>query len=512
MRKNFAIVILFLFLLSACQQFDALEDLEQVKYDAEYALPIVDSEISLKELIENVEEGTTISIDEKGKISFHYSGDVISQTSDDLFGEINESLPPVIPVTNPRMALPFASPDGIEVDRVDLKAGELIYFFENRHPDPVSVNITLPQVLKNGEAMRFRHSLPGYNGSGNPPRFTNFLLPASLKDYSIVAERDSIYIEYEAVRSSGESDTLSSFLLRIQDLAFTYAEGYLGNQIHQGGRDTIEIDFFDSWVQGDIYFQEPRIAFDIENSFGIPTRSVVNLFNVITVRGEVLPLESEFINEGIDFPFPGIDAVGNVERKTFNFTKDNSNIDQILGAGPVAVDYDVDALTNPDNNTDIRGFITDSSYYRVRINVELPLYGSAADFVAQDTFEIDFTSYEDITDAEFKIVADNSLPLAVDVQAYFLTPEGEIVDSLLDERQRIIAAAPVNEEGMSSQTVRKITFAPFVGERFDNIRRSSQLLLSAAFSTTQDGEVPVRPLADQTVRIRIGSKLGVKRE
>ncbi len=512
MRKHYALLLPLLLFLSGCQQFSELEELDQVKYDAEFALPIADARISLEELIENVEEGTTILVDENGQIRFSYSGEVISQTSQELFGDINESLPPVIPVTSGRMPLPFSSPDGIRIDRVNLQEGKLIYYFENRHPDKVSVNIRLPQVSRNGQPLQFSHSLPGYNGSGTPPRFTNILFPASLKDYMIIAENDSIFIEYDAIRSDGAPDTLSSFVLRIQDLSFGYAEGYLGSQVYQGDRDTLEIDFFDNWVRGDIYFENPRVSFDIENSFGIPTRSVVNLFNVITVRGEVLPLEGDLVTNGIDFPYPGINEVGVIERKTYHFTKENSNIDRILGAGPVAIDYDVDAHTNPDGNTNILGFITDSSYYRVRMEVELPLYGSADNFIAQDTFEIDFTSYEDISDAEFKIVADNGLPLAVDIQAYFLTGEGEVVDSLLDERQQIVAPAPVDEQGMVTEPVRKITFAPFVGERFDNIRQATHLLLSAAFSTTQNGEISVRPLAEQAVRIRIGTKLGVKRE
>jgi hypothetical protein len=144
--------------------------------------------------------------------------------------------------------------------------------------------------------------------------------------------------------------------------------------------------------------------------------------------------------------------------------------------------------------------------------VELPLFGRASDFVASDTFDLDFTTYEDVDNAEFKLVADNRLPLNVDIQGYFLDEGGVVLDSLLDERERVVAAAPVDQAGIASGTVQKITYAPFEGDRFDRIRGATRLLLSASFSTVQGGEVSVRPLAEQDVRIRLGVKLGVSRQ
>lgn len=507
-RLIFPLTILSL-IFGGCHQFDELEDLDGVRYQAEYAIPLVDSRLTIQDLVDGLEENAEIYIDDDGLLHFKYQGDVITQTTQDLFASINESLPPLIPVTGPRMALPFTSPEGIEIDRIDLRGGQLIYYFDSKLNEKVDVQVTFPQVLRGVEPLRFRHSLPAYSGTGNPPAATNFLAPTSLAGYSIVADRDSIYIEYEAKDVNGNRQTLNQFYVRVQDLAFTYAEGYLGNQIYRGGRDTISIDFFDDWVRGDIYFEEPKITFNLENSFGIPTRSIVNLFNVITVEGAVLPLESEYVAKGVDFPFPGPDEVGAVKRETFTFTRDNSNIDVILGAGPVALDYDVDALTNPDSDRNIRGFITDSSYYKVQVEVDLPLHGRASDFIALDTIDIDFSEYEEVDYAEFKLVADNNLPLDVDLQAYLLDSTGVVLDSLLESRQRVVGSAPVDDRGVVRETATTVTLAPFTGGRFAAVRNARRLALSTGFSTIEDGKRSVRVLAEQDVRVRIGVKLGV---
>ena len=290
-------------------------------------------------------------------------------------------------------------------------------------------------------------------------------------------------------------------------MKFSYAEGYLGNQLYEGGRDTIDIDFFDNWIRGDVYFEDPKITLNFENSFGIPTRSVVNLFNVITVRQEVLPLESEFITNGVDFPYPGLNEIGQVKQSAFTFTKDNSNIATILGAGPVRLDYDVDAFTNPDMDTSIRGFITDSSYYKVRVDVELPLFGRAFDFVVSDSFSVDFSNYNEVSAVEFKMVADNYLPLSVDVQAYFRDENGVVLDSMLDSRQRVIAAAPTNADGIATSFEQKITFAGFDALRFDRIRFAKDIYLVTSFSTYNDGDRSIKVLADQAVKVRMGVKV-----
>lgn len=511
MLKNYYWLSLFLLAsFAACTTFDDIEDLESPAYEAEFAIPLLDTRLSMNDILENFEENATLTIDPDGLIRFRYSGDVITKTSAEVFAAINATVSQgVIPITSNRQALPFSAPSGLDMDRLDLKTGKLVYLMQNIHNKSVTVTMMLPEVTLNGEPLTITTSIPAYSGTGDPPQAANLFTPIPLGGYLIQPVNDSIYIEYEAVDTDGNMVNLGPSGLLINDLSFSYAEGYLGNQLYEGGRDTIIIDFFDNWVRGDVYFEEPRITFNFENSFGIPTRSIVNVFNIFTVRGEVLPLESQYITNGIDFPYPSLDEIGQIKTTSFVFTKENSNIDVVLGAGPVAIDYDVNAFTNPDMNSTIRGFITDSSYYKVRVDVELPLYGNAVDFVARDTFELDFSKFEKVKAAEFKLVTDNSLPLSVDMQGYFLDDNGVVLDSLLSARERVINAAPVDGQGHVIQPKQQITYAPFDADRFEGVRYAKRLSIVAAFSTYNDGNTSVRVLADQQVQVRLGAKLKV---
>lgn len=507
-------IVFCFFLVAGCNQFNELEEIAKVDYEAQYAIPVVNTNISLEDLLAQLDERTSLIIDPDGLVRLQYSGEVLRQTSADVFASINQTIAsvPLIPITSKHQPLPFSSPDGLQMDRLDLKAGKFYYTVQSDHPFPVKFSLSSQQVTKNGVPLSFNGTISAYSGTGDKPILTNLFFPASLADFQIIPVNDTVYIDYEALDPQGNPVDLNTIVIRIQDLDFYYVEGYLGNQIYEGGRDTIVIDFFDQWTQGDVYFAEPRITLNVENSFGIPTRSVFNVFNVFTVRNEVLPIRSTFIDEGIDFPYPTLAEKGQVKESNFVFTKDNSNIDQVLGAGPVAVDYEVNALTNPDQLTDIRGFITDSSYYNVRIDVDLPLYGQASKFIARDTFQLDFSTYGKVTAAEFKLVTENGLPLSVDMQGYFMNEEGFVLDSLLEQQERVVAAAPVNSEGVVTNPVEEIKYIDIPEDRFTTLRSARKLLLIASFSTLNEGRVPVKVLNGQSTDIRLGAILKMKNE
>ena len=506
MRNYLFLLLAIVFAFASCKQIDELEGVNSIDYNAHYAVPLINTKVSIQDILEDFEEDASLIIDPDGQIRFHYTGDVLSQNSDDLFAVINQALGLPLELTSHRMPLPVDLPDGMMVDRMDLKQGTLTYGFQNTFEEPLDVTLRFPEVSKDGNILSFQFTIPAWSGSGDYPVVTNLLAPASVADYSIVPLNDSIFIEYDALLPNGDNVDVVAQLI-FQNIRIGYAEGYLGNQLHEGGRDTIEIDFFENYLQGNIYFADPVISFNVENSFGIPTRSVVHLFDVHTVSGEILPLESPYIENGIDFPYPTIDEVGAVKTERFTFNKDNSNIDVVLGSGPIAIDYDVDALTNPDSVTSIIGFITDSSYYKVQVEVDLPLYGQAIDFIARDTFAINFTDYEGVNSAEFKLVTDNALPLAVDIQGYFMDENDVVLDSLLDSNQQVITPAPVDAEGYANSSVEQTTFAPFPAERFEKIRNADRLMIVAGFSTYNDGNVSVRILATQDVIIKLGAIL-----
>lgn len=506
--------LLFLTIIFAfgCNQFAEIDEIERSNYQAEYAVPLVNSSFSMNDLLENFEENSVLSVLPNGLLRLQYSGDVLTESADDVFLAINDFLAMVgiVPLTEARQAFPFSGPDGLDIDLMDLKAGQLSFLITNCHDKAITATISFPSVIKDGEPLTITRSVPAYSGTGDCPSLNNAFAQISMEGYRITAENDSVYVDYTAVDSDGiEVPPSENTFILVQNLAFSYAEGYLGQIEHSSGRDTIEIDFFDNWIRGDVFFEDPVITFNFENSFGIPTRSIIDIFNIITVEGDILPLESEFITNGIDFPYPTLDEVGQVKSQDFAFNRNNSNIREVLGAGPVAIDYDVDATTNPEGDPNLKGFVTDSSYYVVKVDVDLPLYGWAINFSVRDTFDLNLNSLEDVDYAEFKLVTENEMPVAIGVQGYFRSADGTVLDSLFTGSTRVIEGAPVDAVGTPTGSLETVTFVDFPQARYKNIQNATALEIVATFFTTTDGQQSVRILADQDVKVKLGAILGV---
>lgn len=503
---------LLLLLLVGCNQFADLENADGSRYQAEYAIPLLNTSFSMNDLLENFEENSVLTVLPDGLLRLQYSGSVLTENADDVFEAINTTLSGLggIAIESNREALPFSGPDGLVIDQMNLKEGLLFWSLVNCHEKEITATMTFPTVTKNGEALVITRTLDPFTGGDDCVELNNLFNPINLDDYIITTENDSIYVEYYAEDSDGmEIAPAEGVGILISGLAFSYAEGYLGQINHSSDPDRIDIDFFDNWIRGDVFFEDPVITFNFTNSFGIPTRAVVDRFDVISVDGDTLPLQSEFVTNGIDFPYPTLDEVGQTKSTDFVFDKDNSNIREILSSGPVAIFYDVSADTNPDGDTDVRGFVTDSSQYIVQVEVDLPLYGWAINFGVRDTFDLSLSDLDGADYAEFKMVTENAMPVSIGVQGYFRDAQGNVLDSLYENSTRVIEGAPVDAVGRPTGVQETVTFSDFPAERFTKIKAATQLEVVATFFTTTDGQQSVQILGDQDVKVRLGAILGV---
>ena len=506
-KFTFSLICLLAILVGfGCQKF---ENVEFENSGAEYAIPLVSSRTTLRQIMDGLENNSYLTIDPDGLITLNFSGNIGGRTSSEIFSTITQLNGVPIPIEDTLSAIPFEFPDNLDIDYAILKSGQLRWAYKSNHEEDVTVVITIPSATKDGQPFRrVRHH--NYTGS-TIEEVTIF--PFDLTGYTLEPVRDTFFINYYAYREDSEiRDTLSEFFLFLQEMEGSYVQGYLGNEIYEFERERVEIDFFQNWASGEIYFEEPEIQVTVSNSFGFPVRTVTNIANVITVLADTLALESEFVQagNGIYFNYPSLDEVGETVETYFTFNKDNSNIADILGAGPIAFDYDIDALANPDMDTTIRGFLTDSSFFRFQLAVELPFYGKAKGFEAFDTVSIDFSEYESFEYSEFKVIAENEMALDIGMQFFFNKADGTVIDSLFQDTNTLIEGTDVDAEGNALGINEKTTFVKLEGARFDRIKEAKQIAVRASFSTIDNGETSVKVLADQAVSIRMGMKVGIE--
>jgi hypothetical protein len=498
--KKYIYLIFLIVIISSCNSYDDLKNLKAPSYNGEFAIPLVDSRKNLKDLLDDYDKFASLEIDNKSNMILHYKGNIIAKNSLQIFDFASNLL---FPVLDTSFAIPIKQAGGVFLDSIKIKSGEMLLALMNNQTFPISLKITLPQFKKNGVVTVRDYML-------NVGESKQAIIDLTAMD--IVPIKDSIYIKYDARNiANNQRVILSGFLMATKDAKISYGRGYLGKDKFENNADTISIDFFKNWKQGKVTFSDPKIIVRLENSFGIPVRSVVNKMDIEGVDGNVNSLTGQSVTNGVNVEYPKLNEVGKVKNTIFTLDKNNSNIDKIINSNPVKVIYDIDGLINPDL-AQLVGFFTDSSYFKLEVEVLLPIEGTATGFEVKDTFDLNWgDASSNIDSAEFKIVTENEMPIETSIQVYFADVNKIVVDSLFDTSKLLLKSAPIDANGLSAGKTTVINYAKMTGAKLQKLRNiGKNLIIKTAFSTTDSGAKNVKVLANQNVNIRIGLRFATK--
>lgn len=508
-RYALSVIAIIALTLFSCTKFDKVTIVDN---DAEFAIPLIDTKLTVNDILGQFDENTFITVDQDSLITLNYKGDFLEVNSQTVFDIFNGLPGAGFQMMDTVDVAPLQPPNSIRIDLVSFKTGLAGFAYQSFHEEDMMVKFIFPD---------FRHKVTGevyektinadYEGSVPVEKQGLF----SIADYELIGQNNELRAIYVAIHPDGVRDTLTNVFVGLTNLSFDYVEGYLGNDLYELDLDTIEIDVFDNWVSGNVLFEDPTVRITVNNSFGFPVNSVTNIFNVFTVEDEILPLESEFIDNGIFIDYPRLDEVGETVTTVFDFTKENSNIKDILGSRPVAVEYEFDGEPNPNADTTIVGFMDCNSFFNVQVEVALPLHAEVNAFTLFDStriepidFDPSFLWYDNLDFVEFKLKTINTTALDIPTQLYFADENGVLVDSLIADVNNFIVAAPVDMNGEVTMPQEAEQLIRFEGEQIDQLKNATQLILATSFSSYNDGTVPIKILSGEGMQIRVGAKVG----
>lgn len=498
MLRYFLLIILSISLFFACSDVETLRELDAIETDAEFAFPLMNSKIVMQDLIENFDDQAAVLVESDGLMRFSYTGDTTIRDSREIFDEINAALPSLIPIFDTLVGFPISN-SSLDVDRILFKSGELQFTFFNNNSNAIDITVSIPEILKDGEPLSQNFQVGAF---GDLPLSTFELGGAWL-----IPNRDSLRIQYDAKIQTGEKVTVTNFFMLPKDLDYSYAEGALGSQAFESDQDTLEFDYYDNWIGGNVSFTKPKVTLNIINAFGFPAVAMAETFDILTIDDQTLPLTSNLIDDGFAFNYPKLNEVGAIKTTEFVFDESNSNIVEVINAGPNAVVYDLDVVTNPMSNS--KGFLTDSSYFAYSIDAEFPLEGRISNFTIIDSTEVDLSSYDKIESAEFKVIVENGVPLGTTLQAFFIDNKGNVIDPLFDATQVIANPAQIDETGRVTATGDGTFFIEIDAEKFNRIREAAYLRLESSFSSPNNGKRTIKIFNDQSINVRVGLKIKV---
>ncbi len=490
------IVPLFLLLSVSCREIDNIE----TAYEAEFALPLVDSDIVVSDLIEQIDSVGFVTVDPDGLIRLKFTGDTLFVFAAEIFEEFNNFPSASIPIQINPFPIPISAVNGVDLDTAFLKTGDLIIQqLVNTTDDNLDFILTLPEFLRDGQPFRFAVSLaPGES-------FTNANQPIDLSDYQIIPESGFVNITYSAIGPVGNPvDLADNLIIQFSEITFSLVYGRFDPLPFSGVTDIIFVDFFDTYIDGQIAFQEPRTIVNVESTIGIPTEVEIAQFTVNPAPSpsnpNPAPISLEPPNQTYSINFPPV--LGDTAFTQITIDTSNSNLKDIVSQVPSSVEYTLNGVINPDNEPVI-GFSTDTGYIRGIVQLDLPLIGSITDYIARDSIDLELDDLENVRDGSFRLSVANEIPLDMNLTVRFEDNQGNLLLQLLPEMPLVAEGAAVDENGNPTIPTLLVTDIQLSENELDLVKQSSVAILETRFTTT-DNPQPVRISDNENANIKIG--------
>lgn len=365
-----------------------------------------------------------------------------------------------------------------------------------------SFSLHLPTVTQNGAPFSFQfvanHGASGdlnlsnsiFDLTTNPDQPYNFL-PVII---NLQLEGSDTWVEFD-------SSSTVQLNYEIGDFSFALIQGWIGMKELGLGPDTVNLNFNElANISGSIYLADPKFHLLIDNNIGLPVDFSIDLTNQ-THEG----MSQALMANPIHFPYP---AAPGEEITGAKLTVDNSNsqLSDFLAVFPDRMVMGGTVITNPDSaNTGVvyTNFITGDGRVNVGLEFDLPMTLSLHDLQFVDTvdFSVDKNFVDDAFGGHLSIVTENGIPFETSLQLEFIDSLSfQVFDTYLID---LLEAAPIDETGAVTSTVKKVSKVELDADRFANLAKANKLILTALVNTSSSTSQEAVFYSDYSLDVRM---------
>lgn len=492
----------------------------------EYAIPIVNSNLSLDKLISNTSTGF-IRKQSDGFLSMVYRGTMQSSKAEEIINiadqnyikKINLTLSQANALNNgQQQVIEFQTIQGFnaggrEIDSIWLKAGTFATLLESMIKTSGTISVTIVDAIKNGKQLIAQ--IP-FNYQGNTPVNGAQYLPLvgfhwdmskGGQGYNEIKINYSITLNptTETLNAGDEIQISTAF----QGIKFSRFYGYIGKIDLFDSKDTIDLSIFDNSKTGNFSIDDAIIKIKTGNSIGADIVGGITKLEgytkgsgnyTITNPPNPLPIRTPSINDAGKFVYDS--AIMN---------KLNSNVPLVINKKPKQIIFQAYIKVNPSGKLQ-RNFVTDNSQLKIDIEIELPLYGTAQNMVMEEEQKTELEMPEDeeiVENLMIRFTGNNGFPIDLSTQVYFVDSFNVVFDSLFSNiNYKFLEAAQIGSDGKVTLPTNKTTDIMFDKERAKRLSRLSKLKIRAELSTLNNGGV--YPSVKLYSNYKLGIKIGIK--
>ncbi len=536
--KLFALFTLLFF--QACLR-DDFSKLSETQWSPDLAFPIVNSEMSVNDILIQDKSPTVIDADLSGLVRIIYDSDNYSNTAENLIilpsGESNQVLnlsPQTIQTFENNQNIGFTVTDsityqfsypissaidaGASIDTIFFKSGIFNFILSSTITQNTEVRIEIPQLFLQNEPFVHTHT---FLSGGIPDQAINisrnltsaYLLPGVTEQIEVKLRFTIERTNASSLPLNGALDTESSF----SNPEFRKLSGNFGDfQMPFITNDTLQLRIFRNAISAqNLSFQNAETTISIQNSTGIQAN-----YNLLSVNGF---RNNAFIPNldisAYSFPqtiFPQSSIQSAPSQQDYLFDANNSNLEDMINLFPRFITREENYSLQ--GNTVQNQFLSDISSIRIYQKLILPLNGITLDLQLRDTIEFNFDAINrNIEELLLRLNIDNGFPVGGLLQVYFAYQNENIpgsnpliVDSLYTQGNLVVMEAPeIDSNGEAQGTAKQITDAVINSAKWLKLKDNNcnRILINARLTTSDLGTLDVRVLDNNLLTIRIGARI-----
>ena len=448
----------------------AIKNLKVDSWTPDWAFPFMNSQLSLKNLIKNGDNGNIITEDATGLFSLHYEGKVFTARASDVIQIPDQhfNTPPITlntPIDNLSFTgtvadtfdnhFGYTDTSGAHLWHIGLKAGTISMNISSGFQQNMSLQVIFPSIKNNGTPLQINVSLtyPSTTGTAS----------VDLSNYVIDMTNGGTtnnYLSYRIIcniTGSGQpihgSDNFNASV-NLSNLKYSFVDGGLGVYNFPIPYDSIPIGVFNNMLTANIFLKNPKIHLGISSSFGLSASAVFDSLYGLTNKGEILPVGGAFFTNPIVINGPTVIGQTAVTNLTIDST--NSTVQNVFNPAPNKIIYKGKVSINSASST--YNFITDTSSISLTVDAELPAWFKIINFALQDTLPVTLPPDTNLLQkAQFRVIVTNGFPLYTSIQLYFADSNHVVLDSLIQTSNDFIPQAPVDANGIVTGTTSSTT-------------------------------------------------------
>jgi len=515
LKYIFYFIAIFLLFLT-CKKREKL-DLSTIQTYHHLAIPLVNAQIGIEELLKKDTGGLVTTNPQTGEILLAYESSAMSIDASGIIDITDQTFSASIPA-RPTSIIPvgssidttitfnqsFVVPNGEELDSIDFSSGVLDYSITNNLRHEVEVTIKIPSLVSKLLPITYSDFTtvdsighPTGNIKTGQTALSNYIFDLTKGNLGY----NQIAVEFIVkIKGSGASVTSAedlNIVISMNGLEFARIDGDLKYQKFNLGSSPVTLSIFNiSDGAFDFSLTNPKIEHTIVNSFGFSANMGMDSMYYEDLSGikiDDIKYDSTGLSPKIaPFYFPSIQQPINAfDSATTIIFMDNTNssISSLINATPKTIIskpfVEVNLAPTASNNN----YILSSSKISVSTEITLPLEGYAEGWIMKDTIPFNakvdelFSSETSIDSAIIKFTTTNYFPLDVKIDLILLDSTSTTIDTIADS-ELIIASGVIDANGKITTAQAVPTKLPCDGTCVDNLNNTRFIILRLSIGTT----------------------------